>query len=268
MTVLKKEKLCFVCKKPGQISVNCPSWTKHDDKISTKGNDDTLCFLGEDTIFSHPNRKWKILHVHWTIYSIWEGQIVWWTGFSQTHHGMWKPIWITGMGRNIVGFQYWKLKWHVSSIMKHGMYENFSQNRDAKMTLFKQATEYLQKHQEIHIGGVDVILQTSLFWLQKNGKENPMGRLLMEIREELVYDSESDVEDISMLASDIYCMHSVTNEHGLIVHVSQGVPDASASTPVFFKLLRDLNVRSPLCHRHRQSMHHYGDQESDTCAWL
>ena len=55
----EKEKLCFLCKKPGHLSANCPSRTKRDDKASTKENADTLCFLGEDTVFSHlyPKKK-------------------------------------------------------------------------------------------------------------------------------------------------------------------------------------------------------------------
>ena len=53
------------------------------------------------------------------------------------------PYELRAMGRNIIGFQYWKWKRHMSSIMKHGIYEKFSQNKDAKMALFETGNKVL-----------------------------------------------------------------------------------------------------------------------------
>ena len=50
---------------------------------------------------------------------------------------------LRAMGRNITGFRYWKWKQHMSSVMKHGIHEKFSENKDAKKALFETGNKAL-----------------------------------------------------------------------------------------------------------------------------
>ena len=139
------------------------------------------------------------------------------------------PYELRAMGRNITGFQFWKLKQHISSVMKNGIYEKFSQNKDAKRALFETGNKVLaEASRDTYWGcGIHVTNESVLMKDNWEGK-NHIGRLLMEIKEELVYDSESDDVEISMSAHDDDSVHSVTNENDL--NVPQGIHDASAST--------------------------------------
>ena len=135
---------------------------------------------------------------------------------------------LRAMGRNITGFRYWKWKQHMSSVMKHGIYEKFSKNKDAKKALFETGNKALAEASRDTYWGCGIhITDESVLINDKWEGNNHMGILLMEIMEELVYDSESDEAEISMSASDNDSLHSVTNDNDL---TSQEVQDATAST--------------------------------------
>ena len=231
----EKEKLCFVCKNPGHLSANCPNRIRRDDKTSTKENADTLCFLGEDAVFSSLNKTYRTIidgksfvcieqYIQYEKAILFDDQ-----DSAERIMTCENPYELRALGRNITGFQYWKWKQHMSSVMKHGIYEKFSQNKDAKKALFETGNKVLaEASRDTYWGCGTHITDESVLIKDKWEGKNHMGRLLMEIREELVYDSESDEAEISMSASDNDSVHSVTNETDL--NGSRGIQDASAST--------------------------------------
>ena len=166
----EKENVCFVCNNLGHLSANCPNRIRRNDKTSIKENADTLSFLGEYVVFSSLNKMYGTIIdgesficikqcIQYKKAKFFDDQ-----GSAERIMTCENPYELRAMGRNITDFQYWKWKQHMSSVMKHGIHENFSRNKDAKWHFSKQETEYLQKHQDTHIGDVVFILQISVFY--------------------------------------------------------------------------------------------------------
>ena len=187
----EKRKVCYNCKQPGHMNADCPNSQK-SGKVSVIENDDVLCFLGENCVFSNLNTEYPV-EIDGISYICNEQYIqcakASMFGDDESVEKIMKtdnPHEIRNLGKNISGFYYWEWRQKVMSFMKKCMRQKFMNQLGAQRVLLRTGNKIIaEASRDTYWGSGTHITNESALDMEAWEGKNKMGEILMGIRNEI-----------------------------------------------------------------------------------